>query len=100
MVHDPFAALRQEYLANAEQRLADLERLGTLAATDADARVQLRRLAHNLRGSGGFYGFHQISAAATSLEELLLGDTFDVLSAAQQLCQVIRDAAQKPQGPS
>jgi chemotaxis protein histidine kinase CheA len=72
MAHDPFAPLRQEYRESAAQRRADVERLVPLAVSNADARRELRQIAHNLRGSGGFYGFHDISAAAAALEELLL----------------------------
>lgn len=67
MPDDPFRVLRLEYLDGARGRLPELEHL--LATGDL---APLRKLAHNLRGSGGFYGFAAISEAAARLEELIV----------------------------
>lgn len=72
MADDPFAALRLEYLEGARSRLAALRNLSAAAAGDGAALAELRKLAHNLRGSGGFYGFADITAAAAQLEDLTL----------------------------
>jgi chemotaxis protein histidine kinase CheA len=99
MAGDPFAPLRQEYRESAEQRRADVERLAPMAVSNAEARRELRKIAHNLRGSGGFYGFHAISAAAAALEELLMAleqggahSASDLLQAGAQLCEAILHA--------
>lgn len=73
MTSDPFRPLRREYLEGARARLGELPALAAAAAEgDAAALADLRRLAHQLRGSGGFYGFHAITAAAAALEELVI----------------------------
>jgi chemotaxis protein histidine kinase CheA len=69
---DPFRALRQEYLEGARRRMDELRQLVEAALTDPSAVARIRMLAHNLRGSGGFYGFTAISEAAAELEELAL----------------------------
>lgn len=98
MAHDPFRPLRLEYLENAQKTCAEVERLAAIAAHDENAREQLRRAAHNLRGSGGFYGFHAISEAAAALEELILATQWGdapstaLFSAAEALCRAIRTA--------
>lgn len=69
---DPFRALKLEYLEGARAKAEELLALVTTLPQNADTIVALRKVAHNLRGSGGFYGFHQITAAAAMLEELAL----------------------------
>lgn len=71
MSEDPFQTLRGEYLQHIRRRLAELDALEAALAGDADALAAVRRLAHQLRGSGGFYGFPAITAAAARLEELI-----------------------------
>lgn len=73
MAEDPFRSLRLEYLAGARGRLPELRALAEAAPADPAALGALRRLAHNLRGSGGFYGFAAITQAAAALEELIAG---------------------------
>lgn len=69
------AALRAEYLQSARAQVAYLEDVaGRLTAgrlSDAEVAA-LRQQVHRLRGSGGFYGFAAISAAAAALEDNLL----------------------------
>lgn len=72
MADDPFRPLRLEYLEGARARLPELHALADASATDVVALAALRRLAHNLRGSGGFYGFTAITEAAAALEELII----------------------------
>lgn len=71
MTGDPFLVLRVEYLQGARTRVAELHTLVKAAADEGEARVQLRRLAHNLRGSGAFFGFPGITTAAEALEALV-----------------------------
>jgi HPt (histidine-containing phosphotransfer) domain-containing protein len=63
-------ALRRDFLVEAEQERRELERLLGSAPAGDDAR-RARKLAHDLRGSGGSYGFPGVSAAAGALEDAL-----------------------------
>lgn len=67
-------ALRAAFLAEAGEDCAELRRLCAAASPGApagdDAR-RARKLAHDLRGSGGSYGYPEVSAAAALLEESL-----------------------------
>lgn len=69
------AALRAEYLESAravvEHLEAEAERLGAGRLTHAEV-AGLRQRVHKVRGSGGFYGFPEISAAAANLEDSLI----------------------------
>lgn len=70
MADDPLRGLREEYLEGARSRVAELPALVVAAPSDPPAALgRIRLLAHNLRGSGGFYGFWAISGAAAALEE-------------------------------
>jgi HPt (histidine-containing phosphotransfer) domain-containing protein len=65
--------LRRSYRRALPGRIAALEAAraalcGTQAERD-DARREVRRVAHSLRGSGGTYGFPEISAAAAAVED-------------------------------
>jgi len=75
-VSDPVAAalreLRREYHAESAARIAELQRgLAALAAGDEGAETDLTVLFHRLAGSGGAYGFPQVSTTARELERLL-----------------------------
>jgi DNA-binding response OmpR family regulator len=65
--------LRRIYRQAVPGRIQALEAARTALAGDAaahsDALAAIRRVAHSLRGSGGTYGFPDISAAAAALEE-------------------------------
>jgi len=66
-------ALRRDYSVRMPERALELEaRFAALEAgwTAADA-AELRRLAHNLAGSGSAYGFPELSADAQRLERAL-----------------------------
>lgn len=71
MTEDPFRPLRRQYLQNARARMAELDGLERALNGDAAALAQIRRLAHQLRGSGGFYGYPRITEAAAALETLI-----------------------------
>ncbi|WP_244672835.1 Hpt domain-containing protein [Mesorhizobium sp. 131-2-1] len=66
---DPFAPLRQRFLARCADQLAELK-----AAREAPlpGNDPLIRLAHSLAGAAGTFGFPQISARASALETLLV----------------------------
>lgn len=70
---DRLRALQRDYATRLPQRIAELEeRFGTLGAlwTPTEA-IELRRLAHNLAGSGAAYGQPEISTAARRMEQAL-----------------------------
>jgi HPt (histidine-containing phosphotransfer) domain-containing protein len=72
-IQSELAALRRGYVAGLPDRarrlrdaFAELDR-----AFDTAAATELRRLCHNLAGSGASYGFPEVSAAARRAELLL-----------------------------
>ena len=70
---DPLAevmrGLRREYLKGAPQRLEELSaQLAALEKGDAAQLDALRRGLHKLAGSGGSYGFDEVSQAARAGE--------------------------------
>lgn len=73
---DPVAAalreLRREYHAEGPNRVAELEEAFTaLRAGEESAETRLATLCHRLAGSGGAYGFPEVSVAARGMEQLL-----------------------------
>lgn len=66
--------LKREFLVEAEEKVRDIE-----AAFDAQrSRESIERmsyLAHQLKGSGGSYGFQRISTHAANLEQALESPT-------------------------
>lgn len=64
-----FEELRREYLAEAAARLGELRKdLAALRAGEPDAATSLKIRLHRLAGSGGSYGFPEISAASRATE--------------------------------
>jgi diguanylate cyclase (GGDEF)-like protein len=71
-LNDALAELRREYLFDAPGRLAELRKdVAAFRAGEADAASSLLRRFHRLAGSGGSYGFPDISALAREGEKLL-----------------------------
>ncbi|RWA70659.1 MAG: histidine phosphotransferase [Mesorhizobium sp.] len=68
---DPFAPLRQRFLARCTDQLAELKavREGGPLPGSSDSLV---KLAHSLAGAAGTFGFAEISARASVLETLLV----------------------------
>jgi len=70
---EEFEALRREYIQSARQKCRDLEEAAaSLRRGDPVDLKALRQLVHKLRGSGGFYGFQALSAAAGKAEDQLI----------------------------
>ncbi|MFZ5824882.1 MAG: Hpt domain-containing protein [Bacillota bacterium] len=68
-----FQALRREYLQGALDRVAHLKEHAHLLRNGALADLkELRQEIHKLRGSGGFYGFHELSEAAARAEDTII----------------------------
>ena len=59
-------------------------------AADPAAAVKLRRIAHALRGSGGTYGFPEISAAAARVED---AHATELIACVDTLISLLNDTA-------
>jgi HPt (histidine-containing phosphotransfer) domain-containing protein len=69
---DFFEVLRSEYLGEAPARLAELRAdLAALAAGVPDAAKSLKARLHRLAGSGGSYGFPDVSVRSREAERCL-----------------------------
>jgi HPt (histidine-containing phosphotransfer) domain-containing protein len=67
-------ALRRDYLAESAERIAELQAdLARLRGGAADAAAALKGRLHRLAGSGGSYGFPEVSAIAGEAERWLGG---------------------------
>jgi len=67
MVDHEFDELKREFLAEARDKIQEIE---SLEGERDPARIQrLSYLAHQLKGSGGSYGFQRISTDAAELEK-------------------------------
>jgi chemotaxis protein histidine kinase CheA len=65
--------LRREYLRDSSQRVDELHQLRTRLAHDAPAALaDLRQAFHRLAGSGGSYGFPDVSARSREGERLIV----------------------------
>lgn len=68
-----FQALRREYLQGVVERVAYLrEEAAKLRAGQLAELKPLRQEIHKSRGSGGFYGFADLSKAAAAAEDQLV----------------------------
>ena len=68
MVDQEFDDLKREFLAEARDKIKEIET--TLEGSrSADRLERLTYLAHQLKGSGGSYGFQRISTDAAELEK-------------------------------
>lgn len=66
--------LRREYLADSALRVGELQGIrARLAAGERAALAELRQGFHRLAGSGGSYGFPQVSSSAREGEQLAQG---------------------------
>ena len=64
--------LRREFLDEARDKVTEMQSaLDALDALDGDALDRVAYLAHQLKGSGGSYGYQQISDDATELEKAI-----------------------------
>lgn len=64
-------ALKQSYIASFPEKKEALENAWTNATEDKGAVGNFKLLVHQLAGSGGSYGFNDLSQAARSLDERL-----------------------------
>ena len=69
---EAYESLRREYIAEAPGRLAELRKdVAAFRAGEADAAQSLSTRFHRLSGSGGSYGFPQISEISREMEHWL-----------------------------
>lgn len=89
--------LRRTYRRALPGRIAALEGARDAAlAGDVEAGATVRRVAHSLRGSGGTYGFPEVSAAAAAVEEstdIELAPRLDALLTVLRTIALSSDAA-------
>jgi HPt (histidine-containing phosphotransfer) domain-containing protein len=62
--------LKREFLVEAEEKVREIERAFG-APRDRESIERMSYLAHQLKGSGGSYGFQRISTHAADLEQAL-----------------------------
>jgi two-component system, OmpR family, response regulator len=83
--------LKQFYRQALGARIAELQEAHALLPGEPAAELRIRRVAHALRGSGGTYGFPEITVAAAAVEDAPL----EVLaSEVDALLAVLRGAAE------
>jgi HPt (histidine-containing phosphotransfer) domain-containing protein len=68
MVDHELDELRREFLTEAQEKVREIESQLS-AAGDAQALERLAYLAHQLKGSGGSYGYQRISTDAAEIEK-------------------------------
>jgi len=64
MVDPELDELRREFLAEAAEKVREIE-----TAVESASMERVTYLAHQLKGSGGSYGFKRISSVAADLEK-------------------------------
>lgn len=85
-----YQQLRREYLAEADERLAELRAdAAAFAAGHAAAIPSLRTRFHRLAGSGGSYGFPEIGRIAREAEQWVTSGPAHDSMAQARLAQVI-----------
>jgi HPt (histidine-containing phosphotransfer) domain-containing protein len=67
MVDHELDDLRREFLAEADEKVREIEAKATDSSPASIERLSY--LAHQLKGSGGSYGYQMISVEATKLEK-------------------------------
>jgi diguanylate cyclase (GGDEF)-like protein len=86
------AALRREYLAEAPARLLELRKdYAAVLACEPEAAASLKGRFHKLAGSGGSYGFPEVSALARKGEQWLVEHAEDLGQAAGVLSPLLED---------
>ena len=70
MVDQELDELKREFLAEAEEKVREMQ-TALSAAHDPESLQRLGYLAHQLKGSGGSYGYQRISADAAEIEKAI-----------------------------
>ena len=70
MVDHELDELKREFLAEAEEKVREMQNALT-ASPDRDSLNRLGYLAHQLKGSGGSYGYQRISSESAEIEKTI-----------------------------
>ena len=92
-IDDLLLRLWQKNLPTIRQRLDLLDQLGSAAASgklEEPARVEALRVAHNLAGSLGMYGYQQGTEVASKMERILKSPTPETLITLRALAADLR----------
>jgi HPt (histidine-containing phosphotransfer) domain-containing protein len=92
-IDDLLLRLWQKNLPTIRQRLDRLDQLGSAAACgtlEEPTRVEALRIAHNLAGSLGMYGYQQGTEVASKMERILKSPTPETLSTLGTLAADLR----------
>jgi len=74
MVDQELDELKREFLAEAEEKVREMQ-TALEGQLNSDALQRLEYLAHQLKGSGGSYGYQRISTDAAEIEKAVEGIT-------------------------
>lgn len=88
MVDHELDELKREFLAEAEEKVAEMKRVAGEDRSPA-ALERLAYLAHQLKGAGGSYGYQKISSDAADLEKAV--EQVTESGSSDALDQAIRD---------
>jgi len=97
---DRFLELQRRFVLEARDSVRDLRRMAEAAAelpVGPDA-ARFRKLAHDLRGAGGAFGFPDVSARAAAVEDGFASGKCgkqDLLASIDLLDRAIEDAAKR-----
>lgn len=69
-----FEELKKEFLDEAQEKIDQMRAIVEGGFDEDDSLERLTNLAHQLKGSGGSYGYSRISSDGARLEELLERD--------------------------
>lgn len=76
MVDHELDELKREFLDEAREKVKEMQS-ALDRATDRESLERLAYLAHQLKGSGGSYGYQRISTDAAELEKCLESESVD-----------------------
>lgn len=97
MVDHELDELRREFLAEADEKVREMQ--SALEQGQSDETLErLKYLAHQLKGSGGSYGYQSISADAAEIEravEEVNGDSAGFTPMIQQHVVNLRDEIER-----
>ena len=87
--------LQQEYVAEFPARLAELRKdIAAFGAGESDAAASIKTRLHKLSGSGGSYGFPELSRVAREAEQRIDGQPVADAETLEQLSQTISKLAE------
>ncbi len=87
-----YAALQRDYLRDAPERLAELRKdVAAWRAGEPDALESLRQRFHRLAGSGGSYGFQEVTDISRAMEHRILTPPVPTPQDSEQFERAITD---------